>query len=70
MVHPSLMAHAIGGVLMFFSFVYMLTSFYKIKTLDIYRFLVLLILFSIGIMLHGVSHLLLEKEYTYNPLNM
>jgi hypothetical protein len=55
---------------MFFSFVYMLTSFYKIQTLDIYRFLVLLILFSIGMMLHGVSHLLLEKEYKYNPLNM
>jgi len=55
---------------MFFSFVYMLASFYKINALDIYRFLVLLILFSIGIMLHGVSHVLLEREYKYNPLNM
>ena len=70
MVPPSVMAHVIGGVLMFFSFVYMLASFYKINALDMYRFLILIILFSIGIMLHGVSHLLLEREYKYNPLNM
>jgi hypothetical protein len=39
-----------------------------IKKMGLYQWLVLLLLFSIVVGIHGVSHLGLEKEYGYNPI--
>ena len=40
----------------------------QLRKLDPYRTVVLLLLCSIAIGLHGVSHLGLEKQYDYNPM--
>ena len=40
----------------------------KLRKLGVYEGLVLTLLFSIAIGLHGVSHLGLEKQYGYNPI--
>jgi hypothetical protein len=44
------------------------TSFGSLRRLDTYRMLVLVLLFSIVIGIHGISHLGLRKTYGYNML--
>lgn len=46
----------------------LVTCYSQIRKMDPYRTLVLTLLFSIAIGLHGVSHLGLEKQYGYNPV--
>jgi len=68
MLYPSIMAHMLSGVLLFTVVVFAIVYFPKIYTLDAYRKLVLLMLFITALALHGISHILLEKAYHYNPL--
>jgi hypothetical protein len=42
----------------------------KIQSFDIYRILILALLLSTALGIHGISHLMLEKEYGYDPLNL
>jgi hypothetical protein len=70
MFYPSIAAHAIGGFFLFIAIVYILIHSAKLQALDTYRILVLILLFSIVITLHGVSHVLLEKEYNFVPWNL
>jgi hypothetical protein len=44
------------------------TSFGSLRRLDTYRMLVLVLLFSIVVGIHGISHLGLRKTYGYNML--
>jgi len=44
------------------------TSFGSLRKLDTYRMLVLVLLFSIVVGIHGISHLGLRKTYGYNML--
>ena len=44
------------------------TSFGSLRRLDAYRMLVLVLLFSIIVGIHGISHLGLRKTYGYNML--
>jgi hypothetical protein len=44
--------------------------FSKLKSLDSYRILVLGLLFTIVLTIHGISHVLLEKEYNFIPFYM
>ena len=57
------MAHTLTGILLFLSFAIVLYYFSTIRTLGIYRILILLLLFTITIGIHGLSHGLLEKQY-------
>ena len=66
--YPSIMAHILNGLLIFASFLFVIIYFPKIYTLDTFKKLILLLLFTIALGLHGISHLLLEKGYHYNPL--
>ena len=68
MAYPSIMAHILNGLLLFASVLFVIAYFPKIYALDAYRQLILLLLFTTALGLHGISHLLLEKEYHYNPL--
>lgn len=65
--YPSLMAHAISGLLVAGSVLFAVLSASRLKGLDTYRILVLALLFAIAVGLHGVSHAILEKEYGYVP---
>ena len=44
------------------------SSFGSLRKLDTYRMLVLVLLFSIVVGIHGISHLGLRKTYGYNML--
>jgi len=63
-----MMAHMLNGALLFVCVLFVIAYYPKIYALDTYRQLILLLLFTLALGLHGISHLLLEKEYHYNPL--
>jgi hypothetical protein len=65
---PSFYAHCINGLLLLVAFICLFKNYNYILHLDKYRLLVIILLFSIAIGVHGVSHLGLEKGYGYNPL--
>ena len=67
MIYPSIMAHSLNGFLILLVIVISIVYASKIKSLDVYNLLVLLLLFAILIGLHGISHALLEKQYNYAP---
>lgn len=67
MIYPSIMAHSLNGFLILLVIVISVVYASKIKSLDVYNLLVLLLLFAILIGLHGISHALLEKQYNYVP---
>lgn len=69
MIHPSILAHILSGAFMFLALFCLITCFSQIRKLDTYRTLVLTLLFSIAIGVHGISHLGLEKQYSYNPMD-
>jgi hypothetical protein len=64
------MAHIIGGSLVLVSLIMVLLNNNRMLALDIYRVLVLLLLFSLALSVHGLSHLGLEKAYGYSPYNV
>lgn len=59
-----------SGALMLFALYIVVTCFSKLRALDTYRMLVLVLLFSTAVGVHGISHLGLERAYGYNPLKM
>ena len=65
---PSLYAHAMSGILLAISVLYLVTYTSKIMSRDPYQILVLMLLFSVAIGVHGISHTGLEVVYGYNPL--
>jgi len=69
-MYPSIIAHTFSGAFLIFAFIYLIINFTKIQNFDIYRMLIVILLFSIVLGIHGLSHLLLEKEYKYTPLDI
>lgn len=65
--YPSIIAHAMSGLVVVGSVFFAVLRASRLKGLDTYRILVLTLLFAIAIGLHGVSHAILEKEYGYVP---
>ena len=65
---PSFYAHIINGLLLFAALILLYNNYSKIRNLDPYSLIILTLLFSIGIGIHGLSHLGLENVYKYNPL--
>jgi hypothetical protein len=65
---PSLLAHMLSGALMGIALYIAITSFGALRKLDTYRMLVLVLLFSIVVGIHGISHLGLRKTYGYKML--
>ena len=68
-MYPSLIAHIFGAFLLIFAFVLTVLSYSKIGA-DPYKSIILLLLFSAVITIHGISHLGLESTYGYNPLGL
>lgn len=67
---PSLYAHIINGILLLVAFILLYKNYSSIKSMDKYRLILLVLLFSIATGIHGLSHLGLEKTYGYNPLQL
>jgi hypothetical protein len=70
MLHLSIITHILSGAIMLYAFMFLIIYFSKIQQLDVFRMLILILLFSIIIGIHGISHLGLEKEYQYVPFNL
>jgi hypothetical protein len=67
---PSLYAHIINGILLLVAFILLLQNYKSISHINKYKLITLVLLFSIAIGVHGLSHLGLEKSYGYNPLQL
>ena len=65
---PSLLAHMFSGILMAIALYIVVTCFGSLRKLDTYRTLVLVLLFSIVVGIHGISHLGLKNAYGYSML--
>jgi hypothetical protein len=65
---PSFYAHIISGFLLLFSFVFIIRNRKIFYNLDVYKFTIIILLLSIALGLHGLSHLGLENIYDFNPL--
>lgn len=66
-VAPSFYAHIINGVLMLMAFILLYKNYSKVSNLEPYKMIVLTLLFSICVGVHGLSHLGLESTYNFNP---
>ena len=66
---PSLYAHVLSGGVLFGAILYFVLYASKILSRDPYQLLVLILLFSVAMGVHGISHAALESVYNYNPLN-
>jgi hypothetical protein len=64
---PSLYAHVLNGLFLLFAFI-LLLQYGSRKSDDYYKMLIIYLLFSIAIGIHGLSHFGLEIVYNYNPL--
>jgi hypothetical protein len=60
----------LNGMLMFVAVLFTFLFFSKLNALDVYHKLILILLFSIAVGLHGISHLGLEREYGFNPIKL
>jgi len=72
-MYPSLYAHILNGILLITAFVLLFANYSQIKkhiSRDPYKTVLLVLLFSIGVGIHGISHLGLERIYNYNPLSI
>ena len=65
-----MMAHALNGVLMLAAVVVAYMNFCVLWRVDPYKKVLILLVFSIAIGIHGISHVGLEKGYGFNPLKM
>lgn len=67
MIAPSMMAHALNGLLMFAAVVIAYMNFRVLYKLDPYKKVMILLVFSVAIGIHALSHLGLESVYGLNP---
>lgn len=67
---PSFYAHIINGILLLVAFIILLQNYRSIINVDKYKLILLILLVSIATGIHGLSHLGLEKNYGYNPLQL
>lgn len=64
---PSIYAHTFGGGMLLLALALALSNFSSIQKLPINKLIVILLLASIAMSVHGISHIGLESVYQYNP---
>jgi hypothetical protein len=67
-MYASFMAHVMSGMLLFLSVAAVFLYYSQIKSKGVYALVILLLLFSIALGVHGLSHLGMELVYDYNPV--
>jgi len=65
---PSFYLHQINAFLILVSLFLLFTNYSKIKKIEPYQSVVLSLLFSLAVGVHGLSHLGAEYIYGYNPI--
>ena len=65
---PSFYGHIINGLLIFIATIVVYFNWKSIRKMDSYKITLLILVFSIAIGVHGLSHLGLESRYSFNPL--
>jgi predicted membrane protein len=60
----------LNGLLIFLAIILVIMNYSRIKNLNFAKIITLLLLFSMSIGIHGLSHLGLEKLYDYDPLHI
>ena len=68
--NPSIYAHTISGGLLVASTIYLAFYISKIMSRDPYQIIVLILLFSMAMGIHGISHAGLEAIYSYSPYSL
>jgi len=53
---PAIYAHILNGILLLFAVLLTINHIYKIKKIDYYKQLKIVLLFSIAVGVHGLSH--------------
>ena len=66
---PSIYAHIMNGILLFISAILIYRNYSTISRIAASEKIKLVLLFSLAVGLHGLSHLGLEYVYKFNPLN-
>ena len=67
-MQPSMMAHGLGAVILLLAVGTMVVYFKQVQKYDIFQIIIILLLLSCTVSIHGISHAVLEKNYNYNPL--
>ena len=62
-LYPSVMSHMINSLFLFLAVVYLYFNYSKIAKLDVFSIMMLLLIASIAMGVHGLSHFKLEKTY-------
>ena len=65
---PSFYAHILNGLLLLVAFIMLYRNYSKLTNLEPFKLIVLTLLFSLGVGVHGMSHLGMEQNYNYNPV--
>ena len=65
---PSFMAHALNGLLVFAAVVVAYMNVRVLWHLDPFKKVMILLVFSVAVGIHALSHLGLESAYGFNPL--
>ena len=67
---PSFYANGMNGLLLFIALIIIVLNYSKFTRLEAYpgSTLYLILLLSIAVGIHGISHLGLERIYGYNPI--
>jgi len=60
--YPSIYAHILSGTLVFTVLIFVFWNIGKLQNIDLYRKLVIMLLISISIGIHGLSHFELEHK--------
>ena len=68
-MQPSILSHILSGAFLFASMIVLVMYYSRISSVSPYRMLLILLVISVAIGVHGTSHLGLEKAYGYNPLD-
>uniref|UniRef100_A0A6C0E4E8 Uncharacterized protein n=1 Tax=viral metagenome TaxID=1070528 RepID=A0A6C0E4E8_9ZZZZ len=70
MYTPSFYAHVLNGLLLFVAVILVCLYYSQIKKINAYNMVLLLLVFSLAVGIHGISHLGMEYIYGYNPVKM
>jgi hypothetical protein len=65
---PSFYAHILNGTITAFAIILILANLNAVKNMKTFNMLVIVLLASIAIGIHGLSHQGLEKNYNFFPM--
>ena len=64
---PSFYAHVLNGIFLFGALILIYLYWAKLIHLNVYQIIMIFLILSIAVGVHGLSHLGLEAVYGYNP---